>query len=811
MVGDVNYALRRFKELPGFTATAVVTLALGICATTTMFSWIDATLVNPIPGVTRTADLVTVMRGTITEHPTPPFSYLDYVDLRHDARTLSDLLAYHDDFVTLTGVQESERVYGAVTSANYFDVLGVTPIRGRGFLPAEDTRPGGAPVVVISYAFWQTHFAADPSVIGRTLQINRHSYSIIGITPEGFAGCKTGLRDDLWIPLSMDRSVWGGDRLDQRGTFWLNVLGRLRPGVTEPQASEELNLTMLRIAASTPTIERGPNHITLDPLWRSPFGANVYLYKTLPMLFALATVLLILACANVANLQLVALFARRREIAVRLAMGAGRARIVRQLLTESVMTAVAGGALAWLLTTWTARSLASFVPATTPLTLNGQVNGRVLLMTFLVAMFAAIVTGFVPALRTVQLAPAEALKQEGGRLAGGIHRSRLVRALVVAQIALSLVLLVVAGLFTRTLVNEQHADAGFDPSGVLVATYDLAPTGDSSIEGTAFDRQLLARLRDVSGVTSAALADFSPLNFTVHSDDVAPDGYIPQPHESLEIDRAVVSPDFFRTLRTPVVSGREFADSDDATAQPVAIVNEAFGRRFWPGRTPIGRRVAIYGRAARPFTVVGVARDAKYRFLHYTTAPIIYLPLYQNYQPEVTLHLRVAGDPAALASTVRQTMGDLNRDLPLFNVTTLQQSIRVGSIFERLSAWLAGAFGLLALVLAGVGTFAAIAFSTRQRTHEIGIRIALGGHTTDVLKLVIGDGLQLALIGIAAGIVAALAVSRLVAGVLYGITPTDPLTYVTVAVILLVIAIAACGIPAVRAANLDPRVALGHD
>ena len=809
MVGDVNYALRRFKELPGFTATAVVTLALGICATTTMFSWIDATLVNPIPGVTRTADLVTVMRGTINEHPTPPFSHLDYVDLRHDARTLSDLLAYHDDFVTLTGVREPERVYGAVTSANYFDVLGVTPIRGRGFLPAEDTLPGGAPVVVISYALWQTHFAADPSVIGRTLQINRHSYTIVGITPEGFAGCKTGLRDDLWIPLSMDRSVWGGRRLERRGTFWLNVLGRLRPGVTEPQAAEGLNLAMLRIAASTPMIERGPNHITLDPLWRSPFGPNVYLYRTLPMLFALATVLLMLACANVANLQLLALFGRRREIAVRLAMGAGQARIVRQLLTESVMTAVAGGALAWLLTTWTARSLASFFPATTlPLTLNGELNGRVLLMTSLVAAFAAIVTGFVPALRIVQLAPAEALKQEGGRLAGGIHRSRLVRALVVAQIALSLVLLVVAGLFTRTLTNEQHADAGFDPSGVLIASYDLAPTGDSPIEGTAFDRQLLARLRDASGVTSAALADCSPLNFTVHSDDVTPDGYIPQPHESLEIDRAVVSPDFFRTLRTPVVSGREFTDSDDATAQPVAIVNEAFCRRFWPGRTPIGRSVAIYG---RPFTVVGVARDAKYRLLHYTTAPIIYLPLYQSYYSEVTLHLRVAGDPAAFASTVRQTVRDLNPDLPLFNVTTLQQSIRFGSIFERLSAWLAGAFGLLALVLAGVGTFAAIAFSTRQRTHEIGIRIALGGHTTDVLKLVIGDGLQLALIGVAAGIVAALAVSRLVAGVLYGITPTDPLTYLTVAVILLVIAIAACGIPAVRAANLDPRVALGDD
>jgi predicted permease len=809
LLQDLKYGLRMLVKKPGFTAVAVLTLALGIGATSTIFSWIDSTLLNPIPGLSNTENLVTVMRGTVSEHPTPPFSYPDYVDLRTQSESFSGMLAYHDDFVSLTGDQKPERIYGALTSANYFEVLGIRPVLGRGFQPQDETRPGGAPVVVISYALWQGRFSSDPAVVGRTLEINRHVYTIIGVAPMHFAGCKTGLRDDVWIPLSMDRDVWGGDRFEQRGSFWLNVLGRLRPGVTREQAAGELDVLMQHIAADTPNIERGPNHVTLDPLWRSPFGANIYLYKTLPLLLGLAAVLLLLACTNIASLLLVRLVPRRREIALRLSLGASRARLVRQLMVESLLIALAGGAVAILLTTWTAGTFSSFFPPTSlPLILNGQVNRSVTLATLAVAVVAAAAFGILPALRTSSLAPVAVLKEDGGRASSGIHRSRLSRAMVVGQIALSLLLLISAGLFTRSFRNEQRSYPGFDPSHVLLASYDLGPAGYTREQGIAFDQMLLARLRELPGVQSATLADFSPLNFTIHSDPVQPQGYVSQLHESTEIDRAAVSPDFFETLQTELVAGRDFTIHDDADSQPVAIVNQEFCRRYWPGRNAVGKRIDLYGRS---LTVVGVARNAKYRLLRYTEEPAIFLPLYQRYYSQVTVHLRVAGDPEAFAALVNKTITGMDPHLPLFSVTTLEDSMQFGSIFERLAATLVGSFGLLAVVLAAVGIYGVVAFATRQRSHEIGIRMALGARKTDVLAMVLRQGLGLALTGVAVGIAAALALTRFLAGLLYGVEPTDPLTFITVSLLLIAVALLACFIPARRAARVDPMTALHYE
>ncbi|MGB7844355.1 MAG: ABC transporter permease [Candidatus Acidiferrum sp.] len=809
LLQDLKFGLRMLAKNRGSTAVAALTLALGICATSTMFSWIDSTLLNPIPGVTHTSDLVTVMRGTVSEHPSPPFSYPDFVDLREHNRSFSGLLAYHDDFMSLTGLARPERIYGALPTANYFDVLGVKPVQGRGFLPEEEMKPGGAPVVVVSYALWQSHFSSDPSAVGRTLQINRHSYTIVGVAPPGFVGCKTGLRDDVWIPLVMTSEVWGWNPVENRGAFWLNVLGRLRPGVASRQAAEEMNLQMQRIAASTSNIERGPNQITLDPLWRSPFGANVYLYKSLPLLLGLAAVLLLLACANVANLLMVRLAARTREIAVRLAMGASGSRLVRQLLVESLLVALAGGAAAMLLTIWTAGTFASFLPPTTlPLTLNGHANPSVMLATLVISILAAVVSGMLPALRTSRLAPAAVLKEEEARVSGGLHRSRLSKGLVIAQISLSLLLLISAGLFARSFENEQRADPGFDPTHVLLASYDLAPAGYSRAQGIIFDQSLLTRLQALPGVKSVTLADFSPLSFTLHSDSVLPEGYVPQPHESMEVDRAVVGPDYFQTMRTGLVSGREFTVGDDDRSQPVAIVNQGFCERYWPGQGAIGRSVRLYGQS---FTVVGVVRDAKYRLLHYAAAPIVFLPLYQSYRDQLIIHLRVAGDPGAFASVVDRTVDELNPDLPLFNVTTLKTSMQFGSVFERLAATLAGSFGLLALLLAAVGIYAVVAFATRQRTREIGIRMALGAKKGDVLKLVVGQGLKLILIGIAVGIADAFALTRMLASMLYGIEPADALTFISVSLVLTAVALVACYIPARRAAKVDPMVALRYE
>jgi len=809
LLQDLRYGLRMLAKSPGFTAIVVLTLALGIGANSTIFSWINSTLLNPIPGVAHTSDLVSVMRGERSEHPTPPFSYLDYVDLRDHTQSFSGLLAYHDDFMSLTGTDKPERIYGALTTANYFDVLGVRPILGRGFLPAEEQRRGGGSVAVISESMWRARFGSDRSIIGRTIQINRRLYTIVGVAPPDFQGCKTGLRTDVWIPLGMDPFVWGPNRPEDRGAFWLQVLGKLKPGVDRRQAEGELNLLMQQIIENSRNVDRGPSQITLDPLWRSPFGANVYMYKTLPMLLALAAVLLLLACANVANLLLVRSVTRRREMALRLALGASRWRLLRQLMVESVLLALAGGGVAMLLTTWTAGTFAAFVPPSSlPFTLNGHADRTVLLVTMVVAILSAMIFGILPGLRTSSLETITVLKEEAGSMSSGIHKSRLSRALVVVQISLSLLLLISAGLFARSLRNAQRLDPGFDPNHVLLASYELGPAGYSEAQGIAFHRQLLSKLEALPGVESVTLADFSPLSFSLHSDDVLPDGYLPKPGESMEVSRAIVGPNYLRTMRIPIIGGRDFTEQDMEKSQRVAIVNQAFVDRYWPGQDPLGKRISVYGQW---FNVVGVARNGKYRRLVYPPEPVFFQPLYQRYRDLVTIHARVTGDPQGYAAEVERTVHQLNADLPVFGVTTLKSSMQLGSIFERLAGTFAGAFGLLALILAAVGIYGVIAYTTRQRTHEIAIRIALGAERVAVFWLVLGQGLLLTLTGLAAGVAVSLALTRYLKSVLFGVTATDLLTYAAVALLLCLVSLVACYIPARRATKVDPMVALRYE
>jgi predicted permease len=809
LIQDLKYGLRMLAKNPGFTLAAVVTLALGISANSTIFSWINSTVLNPIPGVTKTSDLVTVMRGERSEHPTPPFSWPDFTELRERNRTFSGLLAYHDDYVSLTGGEKPERIYGALTSANYFDVLGVRPVLGRGFMPEEDQKPLGAPVVVISYGLWQRRFSADRAVIGTTIQINRHPYTVIGVAPPHFQGCKTGLRADLWIPLAMDPVIWGSQRLNERGTFWLNVLGRLKPGVSRRQAGKELGVLMQQIVQRFPDQHRGPNQISLDPLWRSPFGANVYLYSTLPLLLAFAGVLLLVACANVANLLLVRSVGRRREIAIRMSMGAGRWRIVRQLLVESVALALAACVLAMLITSWTAGTFAAFFPPTTlPLTINGQADAFVFLITIGVSILTAAIFGTLPALRSSALNPAVVLKEEVGSISGTLRKARLSSALVVAQIALSLVMLISAGLFVRSLRNAQMLDPGFDPNHVLIASYDLEPAGYTAAQGNAFDRQLLAKLNAIPGVESATLADFSPLNFTIHTDYVSPEGYVPRPHESMEIDRGVVGPNYFHTMRTALLEGRDFTVQDNENSQRVLIVNQAFVDRYWRHQDALGKRVEIWGQG---FTVVGVAQNAKYRRLIYSPAPAVFLPLFQHYYDYVFIQARVSGNPKAFALPVENCVHELNQDLPVFEVMPLRKSMELGSVFERLAGIFVGSFGLLALVLAAVGIYGVVAYTTRQRTREIGIRIALGARQGDVLRLVLAQGFRLTMLGLGIGLAASLAVTRVLKSELLGVSPTDLATYASVSLLLCFVSLVACYIPARRATKVNPTVALRYE
>ena len=805
LLQDFRFGIRMLARTPGFTVVVAITLALGIGANSTIFSWISSTLLDPIPGVADTSRLLSVMRGERSEHPTPPFSYPDYVDLRARTQSFSGLLAYHDDFVSLTGTARPERIYGAFVSADYFDVLGVRPTLGRGFQRGEEDNAGGTPAAVISYSLWQTHFGGDPGVIGRSIQVNRHLGTIVGVAPEGFQGCKTGLRTDLWFPLV----YWGSDFRD-RGDYWLQVLGRLKPGTTRGQAEKELDLQMQRIVAQFPDSHRGPNQITLDPLWRSPFGANVYMYKSLPILLALAVVLLLLACANVANLLLVRSVTRRREIALRLSMGANRWRLVRQLLVESLLLAVLGGAGALLLTRWTAGTLAAFFPPTAnlPLSISGHADQRVLAVTILISILSAMVFGILPALRASSLAPIVVLKEEAGSMSGGIHKSRLSRALVVAQLSLSLLLLICAGLFIRSLQNAQRSDPGFDPNHILLASYELGPAGYSDAQGSSFNRELLAKLSVLPGVESVTLADCAPLSFSIHSDDVFPDGYVPQPGESMEISRCVVGPNYFRTLRTPIIAGRDFIEQDNDKSQIVAIVNEAFANRFWPGKDPIGKRIR---NDQQWFTIVGVVRNAKYRRLVYAPEPVYFTALYQCYRDLVTIHARVSGDPTSYAGEVEGTVHQLNADLPVFGVTTLKSSMQLGSIFERIAGTFAGAFGLLAVVLAAVGIYGVIAYTTRQRTREIAIRMALGARRAAVLQLVLSQGLWLTVAGLGIGIVVSLALTRYLKSELYGVSATDVWTYAAVSLLLCLVSLVACFIPARRATRVSPTEALRHE
>ncbi len=809
---DLRYSLRGLRKNLGFTAIVVLTLALGIAANTTVLSWISATLLNPIPGVAQTSDLVTVMRGDRSDHPTPPFSYPDLHDLSERTQTFSGLLGYHDDYMSLTGAAKPERIYGTLTTANYFDVLGVHAILGRTFLPEEGTPRAGAAVIVIGYTVWQNHFAGDPQIVGKTIQINRHPYSVIGVAPRDFTGCAPGLRTELWIPVSMDRDVWGFNRPDYRRIFWLIVLGKLRPGVTKNQAQAELNVLMRGIAERFPEDHRdSPNEISLDPLWRSPFGINGYLYKILPMLLGLAGVLLLLACANVASLLLVRSVGRRREIAIRLGMGASRKHIIRQFLIESLLLGLLGGTAAIVITMCTSRSLVAFFPPSSlPLTNDAHVDQRVLFVTIAVSILAAILFGIVPAVRSSSLPVQSVLKEEATSVSLTLHKGLLLSSLVVAQISLSLVLLVCAGLFSRSLQKAQQSDPGFEANHLLLASYELSPAGYTRATGVAFNRQVLDRLSALPGVESVTLADFSPLSFSIHTDYLQLQGYVPQPHESMEISRAIVGPNYFRTLRTSVISGREFTEADTVDSQLVAVVNQAFVDRYWPGEDAIGKQVTDGGDR---FTIVGVARNAKYRLLTYPTEPVIYFPSYQAYSPthDTTIHLRTTGDPRTMASSVEETIHQLNRELPLFNVNPLSVTMQLGTLFQRVAVTFAGSFGLLAMLLAAVGIYGVVAYSTRQRTREIGIRVALGAEKGGIYSLVLGQGFRLILAGLVVGTALAVAFTRLLKSQLFGVSETDAITFTSVGLLLAVVALVACHIPARRATRVDPMVALRHD
>jgi predicted permease len=809
---DVRYGLRMVVKAPGFALIAVLTLALGIGANSTIFSWIHSTLLNPVPGLAKPEEMVSLSLGESTENPFP-FTYPDYETLRDGQKSFSDLTAFAiPSTVSLTGKGKPERAWAVVASANYFDVLGVRPVLGRGFVPADDRTANGSPVAVVSYPFWQKHFGGDPQVVGRTVDINQHRYTIVGVTPQGFQGSQTGVRSDLWLPISMVAQIEPqGDLLHDHHYFWLFVMGRLNPGVTLQQAQQEMTLHLQQEAKRYPQEHKGHNTVSVYPLWRAPFSANALFYLLLPMLMAIAGAVLLLACANVANLMLVRSVSRRRELAIRMSLGATRWRLVRQLLVESLVLAFAGGAVAMLITLWTAGSMTKFIPPMDfPFLLSIQADHIVLAATAVISLLTGVIFGILPALRASSEAPVTVLKEEGGSSSGARSKGRLASGLVVAQISLSLLLLVCAGLFIRSFLSAQEVDPGLNPRGVLLAAYDLFPAGYTPASGVEFNRQLIARLESMPGVQSVAISDRIPLTLGGGSSSLKPEGYSEQPNESMEVQVATVTENYLKTLQIPLVSGREFTAQDTEKTQRVAVVNQSFVDRYWPHQNAIGKQVRS-DLTNEMFTVVGVTRNSKINTLTEAPTPMIYLPLSQVYRPSVTILARVTGDPMAYAEKVKTTIRDLNADLVVHDVTSLETRQQLATFVQRLAGTFVGAFGLLALVLAAVGIYGVTAYTTRQRTHEIGIRMALGAAREDILKLVIGQGLRLTVIGVALGLAVSFALTRFLSSQLLGVTSTDMVTFSGVALLLCAVAMAACYIPARRATRVEPTVALRNE
>ncbi len=803
LLQDVRFALRQLRKSPGFTITAGLMLALAICANGTVFSWIDGTMLHPIPGARDTGSLVSVMRGQWNTSPSPPLSYLDYRDLRDGNQTFSGILAYHHDWLTLTGDANPQRIYLANVSANFFDVLGVKPALGRFFLPSEENLKSGLPYVVLSHSLWQMRYGSDPNIVGKPIEIARTQVTVIGVAPAGFIGAMPGIRQDAWLPLNPG----GNDsQLQYRSHDFLNVIGRLRPGVSRQRANEDMGSLMRQIVAAYPNDHLGVNTITLDPMWRSPFGANIYMSSTLPILLAIAGVVLLLTCANVATLGLVRFVARRREIAIRQSLGAGRIQMVRQMVLEGFFVSFGGGALALLMTSWTAKSFARFIPPNaSPIALNGTVDHNVVAVIVGLSLLASLICGAFPALRSSRVAAAEALKEESASVSGGSHNRRLLSGLVVAQIALSLALLVTSGLFLRTLRNISVGNPGFEQDHILTASVGLSIAGYPDEEVREIRHKILDRVAALPGVTVASLTDWVPFNFNRKTVDAYPEGYVPRPHESLELRRADVTPKYFETLGIPILEGRDFSSDDSESAPRVVVVDQTAANRYWPRQDPLGQKLTVWG---HPFTVVGVVKNSKHNFMNELPEPMIYMSYFQEPGPELTVQVKTRGNPEDAAPAVEQAIHEVDGRLPVFDVRTMHETTQMSSMFAVMQSTFAGMFAIIALILAATGIYGVVAYRTQLRTHEIGIRVALGASRADVLRLVLMQGVRLTIAGLVLGLALAFGLTRFIAGLLYGISATDPLTVIAVVVLLGGMALLACYLPAHRAMRVNPVSAI---
>jgi putative ABC transport system permease protein len=810
LLQDLRYGARVLMKQPGFTLIISLTLALGIGANTAMFSLLDAMLLRPLPGVDAER-IVQIGEAEIdTGKGFGSLAYPDYRDYRDQNSTLTGIAALSELPFHLGTDKIAERVSGAMVSGNYFEVFGVRAAQGRLLQASDDEVEGANPVAVISERLWRNQLGAE-QVMGKTISLNSYPFTIIGVVAEFNGTSRNKERTDVWVPITMWRQSdpstagIGIDLLNNRLSNFGQHYGRLKPGVTIEQAQADLSTIAGRLRKIYPETNVGRGVRVLAGFDMSP-GDRREIRFLIGVLFGVVAIVLLIACANVAGLMLARTSARRKEMGIRIAVGAGRLRLARQLLTESAMLAMLGGALAIVVAFWLMYGIRASLPGEFRdvwWQIGFVPDWRVLSFTLGLSIATGFLFGLAPALQSSKPDVLPALKDSGGSLS---HRSggRLRSALVVTQIALSLVLLISAGLCVRTLQNLQAINLGFEAANVLTAKLDLGRQNYSEAQGREFYQRLLERVQSLPGVQAASLALNVPLSKSGWGGAVFVDN---QPLFSIPYH--IVTPGYLDTMGIPLSLGRQFTEQDDARSSRVTIINETFARQVWPNENPIGQlfRVPI-SKGNQMVEVIGVARDAKAFILEDDTARAAYFPLAQQYNDGMTLHLRTTTKPEQLIAAVRQEIRALDPKLPIYGVKTLEQYQRDYLFKKRFQAALIGGFGLLALALASLGLYGALSFSVAQRTQEIGIRMALGARTGDVLRLVVGQGVRLISIGLALGLAGAFAAARVLKNLLYGVGLTDPLTFVGIPLLLLVVALLACWIPARRATKVDPMMTL---
>lgn len=807
---DIKFSLKISASNPKFTLVAILTLAFGIAVNATVFSWIDGVLLHPYPGVKDTSGLALIETVTPSGEHLVATSYLDYRDYRDNLKLVSAIAIGR--FTPLTvGLQgNAERAWAELVSANYFDVLGVHPILGRTFLREEDANQRGAfPVAVISYRMWKNRYHGNRNVLGKSIRLNRHELTIIGVAPPDFRGSTVGLVYDVWMPITMANDMGSGPTLDYRGCRDLtSTIVRLKPGVTQAQAQGEVSALARRLAATYPETNRGVDAIVI-PVWAGHLGAQGLLLRPLQILMAVCALLLVIVCANVANLLLARAVARQKEFGLRLAFGARPGRLIRQLLTETLLLASAAAAVGILIMLWMEKSLNRLLPTVDfPFDLRGGFSLPTLMFTLLLVVAVVVASGLVPALVSVRK-DANRMLNEGGRGGiGGARSHRLRRLLVGVEVAVATMALVSAGLFLRSFRNASRIDPGFNPGNVVVSQFYLSNAGYTAEEQWSFCRRLRERIEAAPRVRAVTYTDFVPLTSPGSSpqDQLVVEGYLPAPSEQMLIHRATVPLGYFDFMGISTLEGRDFTERDEAGAPQVMIVNETFARHFFGNASPLGRVVHFTGRTA---TIVGEVKDSKYNTPMEEPASYFYLPFRQWFAPGLNFSflIKSAGDPLSVLPELRREALALNPDA-FFRSSLLSDAIGYSLYAEKVAASLLTVVATLCLMLGAVGLYSVVRYSISQRTQEFGVRMALGANRLNLVRLVTKESLFLTIPGVLVGILAALACFRVLGGMLVGITAGDPLTYAGSALFLLAVSLLASYLPAKRAARVDPMVAL---